>query len=77
MIVGHPVDGYHPESKTVFQYHGCHFHGCLQCFPSKKEREHVICRQKKQNVLVTREKAYETTLRRNEAIVQAGYHLVV
>src|SRR6218665_1028279 len=23
-----PVDGYEPTTKTVFQYHGCHFHGC-------------------------------------------------
>ena len=77
VIAGHVVDGYHPESKTVFQYHGCHFHGCPQCFPSKEEREVVICRQKKRNVIVTREKEYETTLRRNEAIIAAGYNLVV
>ena len=23
-----PVDGYNHETKTVFQYHGCHWHGC-------------------------------------------------
>lgn len=22
------MDGYEPTTKTVFQYHGCHFHGC-------------------------------------------------
>jgi len=22
------VDGYEPSTKTVFQYQGCHFHGC-------------------------------------------------
>jgi len=27
-IAGEPVDGYEPSTKTVFQYHGCHFHGC-------------------------------------------------
>jgi len=27
-IAGAPVDGYEPTTKTVFQYHGCHFHGC-------------------------------------------------
>jgi len=27
-IAGAPVDGYDPTTKTVFQYHGCHFHGC-------------------------------------------------
>ena len=42
VIAKHPVDGYHPESKTVFQYHGCHFHGCRKCYPSPKEGEFVI-----------------------------------
>ena len=23
-----PVDGYEPKSQTVFQYHGCSWHGC-------------------------------------------------
>ena len=22
------MDGYEPRTKTVFQYHGCHWHGC-------------------------------------------------
>ena len=29
-----PVDGYEPESNTIFQYHGCKWHGC----PCQKER---------------------------------------
>ena len=29
-----PVDGYEPESKTIFQYYGCKWHGC----PYQKER---------------------------------------
>ena len=29
-----PVDGYEPESKTIFQYYGCKWHGC----PCRKER---------------------------------------
>lgn len=36
-IVGAPVDGYDPTTKTVFQYHGCHWHGCCHCFPHKDE----------------------------------------
>lgn len=31
--VGASVDGYDPISKTVFQYNGCHWHGCVKCFP--------------------------------------------
>ena len=29
-----PVDGYEPESKTIFQYYGCKWHGC----PCQKKR---------------------------------------
>ena len=46
MIANYLVDGYHHESKTVFQYHGCYFHGCSACYPSPHEREVAICEQK-------------------------------
>ena len=79
MIAKRPVDGYLHESKTVFQYHSCHFHGCSTCYPSLKEREVVICEQKEKGLMVkiTKEKAYQRTLRRNEEIKAAGYNLVV
>ena len=28
------VDGYEPKTRTIFQYHGCKWHGC----PCQKER---------------------------------------
>jgi len=28
VIAGALVDGYEPTTKTVFQYHECHWHGC-------------------------------------------------
>ena len=33
-----PVDGYNHETKTVFQYHGCYWHGCRKCFPHDRNR---------------------------------------
>ena len=30
------IDGYEPESRTIFQYYGCKWHGC----PCQKERSH-------------------------------------
>ena len=33
-----PVDGYNHETKTVFQYHGCHWHGCRKCYPHDRNR---------------------------------------
>lgn len=26
------VDGYHEVSKTIYEFHGCHWHGCPRCF---------------------------------------------
>jgi len=31
-VCGIPVDGFHAESKTVLQFHGCFFHGCRVCY---------------------------------------------
>jgi len=75
MSAKHPVDGYHHESRTVFQYHSCHFHGCSTCYPSPKETEVVICEQKEKELMVKiiREKAYART----EEIKAAGYYLIV
>ena len=35
-IEGAPVDGYHHKTKTIFQYHGCPWHGCRGCFPGMR-----------------------------------------
>lgn len=31
------VDGFDQQTKTVFEFYGCYFHGCPQCF--KRERD--------------------------------------
>ena len=30
------ADGYHPETKTVFEFNGCFFHGCFKCRPDNE-----------------------------------------
>jgi hypothetical protein len=35
MIARYHVDGYDPVSKTVYEYHGCKFHGCPYCILPK------------------------------------------
>ena len=47
-IFNFPVDGYHPETNTVFQYYGCYWHGCKQCHKKPAERTEVIRRTDKQ-----------------------------
>ena len=31
-ILGRFLDGYCEESNTVYQFHGCFYHGCVNCF---------------------------------------------
>ena len=30
------VDGYDPITKTVYEFHGCEFHGCRKCKPNNR-----------------------------------------
>jgi ribosomal protein S20 len=34
-ILGYKVDGYCEETNTVYQFHGCFWHGCPKCFNSE------------------------------------------
>lgn len=63
-----PVDGYDPKTKTVCQFHGCHWYGCLRCYP--EDRQSLVYKD------VTIEKAYQTTLSHENKIKKAGYKLV-
>ena len=31
------ADGYDPQTRTVFEFNGCHVHGCRTCYPNRKE----------------------------------------
>ena len=70
-----PVDGYHPETHTVFQYHGCHWHGCEQCYPNPAEGE-VAVKQDKKGRLLKRKDAYSLTLQRTQHLRDSGYTVV-
>ena len=83
-ILGARVDGYHPETKTVFQYHGCFWHGCKQCYP--KARSGTVAQLNKQGKLVVRgdsqgqpmkwKDAYGLTLMRTQFLRESGYTVV-
>ena len=32
------VDGFHPETRTICEFHGCFWHGCPQCYPVRHEK---------------------------------------
>ena len=83
-ILGARVDGYHPETKTVFQFHGCFWHGCLQCYPDerkglirqKTKQGNVIIRRDSQGQPLRRKDAYGLTLQRTKHLRDAGYTVV-
>ena len=34
------VDGFCEKTKTVYEYHGCYFHGCVTCYPRSGHEKH-------------------------------------
>ena len=65
-VEGFPVDGYDPQ--TVYQYHGCYWHGCPRCYP---DREKIIDRNN-----VTHEDKYKATVKRTREFQDAGYSVI-
>ena len=63
-----PVDGYNHKDKIVFQYHGCHWHGCPKCH---QDRDRIIGHDGK-----TREELYQATKRRTAYLRKAGYEVI-
>ena len=83
-ILGARVDGYHQESKTVFQFHGCLWHGCEKCYPEERQKPvqqktrqgKVITRLDTKKKSMNRKTAYELTLKRTQDLRQEGYRVV-
>ena len=83
-ILGARVDGYHPETKTVFQYHGCFWHGCKQCYPQERKgfvqqrtkQGNVVTRRDSQGNPMKRKDAYGLTLMRTQFLRDSGYTVV-
>ena len=83
-ILDAKVDGYHPETKTVFQFYGCFWHGCKQCYP--KDRNGPVLQTTKQGKVQTRldsqgqpmsrKVAYGLTLQRTKFLRDSGYRVV-
>ena len=66
-ILGAPVDGYDPRSGTIFQYHGCWWHGCRRCFADRDTR---IAHGK------MREELYTATVERTRALRKLGHRVI-
>ena len=64
------VDGYDEQTRTVYEFNGCFWHGCPKCFPNRDKTRHKMCDQTMRDV-------YEATRRKEDALFAAGYSVVV
>ncbi|KAE9524573.1 hypothetical protein AGLY_014623 [Aphis glycines] len=68
IIAGSKVDGYDEKSKTVYQYHGCFWHGCTKCYKDGETINNINHE--------TMDDLYQKTIDRSTSIKNAGYNLV-
>ena len=76
LVANHLVDGFNlcdpvTQRPTVYEFHGCLWHGCLKCFPVHRDR-FPIC-----HADGTLQEVYESTLIKQEALRQRGYDIKV
>jgi hypothetical protein len=64
------VDGYDEESRTVYEFYGCYWHGCPDCYPNLATEMHPHRVQK------TYQDLYRETGRRAKALEEQGYTVV-
>ena len=64
-----PVDGYNNETRTVFQYHDCHWHRCRKCYPN--DRDKIIAYNDQ-----TREDQFKATVKCTKALRDAGFRVI-
>ena len=61
------VDGYNHKTNTIYEFHGCFWHGCQKCY--KSDYVNPINYTKASDL-------YYKTIERSLAIRNAGYNLV-
>jgi len=64
------VDGYDPMTRTVYEFHGCLWHGCKRCFPRDRQTKHPVNPDRTLDELLRATQVKAQTLR------TAGYRVV-
>ena len=67
-LLGSPVDGFEPSSRTVYEFHGCFFHGCPRCIKTKRDETKMIGK--------TPNQLYHATRTKTAALRRAGFKVV-
>ena len=63
------VDGYCPDTHTVYEFQGCFWHGCPTCYPNRHEKHASHCDRTMQDV-------YETTQQKTQQLRDQGYKVI-
>ena len=63
------VDGYVRETSTVYEFHGCFYHGCPTCFPNRYQKH-------PKHFGLTMHEVYAKTLQKTSKLRQHGYTVV-
>ena len=63
------VDGFDASTNTIYEFHGCFWHGCPRCYPIRHET-HVRHYER------TMQDVYETTQQRTQQLREQGYHVI-
>ena len=63
------VDGYDSVTRTVYEFHGCFYHGCPKCYPVR-DIKHYACPDR------TFEELYQATLAKRMALLRAGFKVL-
>jgi len=63
------VDGYCQDTSTVYEFHGCFWHGCPHCYPVRDEKHLRLCDRTMQDV-------YEKTQQKMRQLHILGYNVI-
>ena len=63
------VDGFDVTTNTIYEFHGCYWHGCPRCHPNRHEKHLRHFDRSMQDV-------YETTQQRTQTLRAQGYTVV-
>ena len=64
------VDGYDEQTRTIYEFYGCYWHGCPTCYPELATEMHPHQTQ------YTYQTLYEETLSRVLSLKEQGYQVV-
>ena len=63
------VDGYDPVTRTVYEFHGCIFHGCPSCYPVRDIKHYCAADR-------TVQELYNATEAKRMALLRAGFNVL-